>query len=61
MGWGRVDEGIDPYRQEIGILPLTGQQENCNKTPPGRGDLSDGVSFSKGKQALFPNSAGFFR
>lgn len=31
MGWGRVDEGIDPYRQEIGILPLTGHRETVTK------------------------------
>ena len=31
MGWGRVDEGIDPYRHEIGIFPLTGHWETVTK------------------------------
>ena len=31
MGRGRVDEGIDPYRHEIGILPLTGTGKTVTK------------------------------
>lgn len=31
MGRGRVDEGIDPYRHEIGILPLTGAGKTVTK------------------------------
>ena len=56
MHWCGSTHGIT----ESGF-PLTDHQENCNKIPPGRGNLSGGVSFSRRKQALFPNPAGFFR